>query len=152
MEVRELTTETERQRAVPLLRQLWSDADPAAILAWTGEDDYTLLGGFVDSEALRTSKEASGATATAELVAVAGVLVRDVLHHERHAWLYDLVVDEPHRGDGFGSELLEHVESWARERDCASVALASPLAKEDVHRYYEARDYERWGYVIEKEL
>lgn len=136
MEIRELTDETARRKAVPILRQLWSDADPDDVLEWTGDDDYRLFGGFVEGE----------------LVGVAGVLVRRVLHHARHAWLYDLVVDEPQRGNGYGTSLLEFVERWADEQGCAYVALASPLAKEDVHRYYENRSYERWGYVIEKEL
>jgi GNAT superfamily N-acetyltransferase len=136
MEIRELRTERERREAVPILRQLWDDAAPAEVLEWTGADDYHLLGGFV----------------AGDLVGVAGVLVANLLHHARHAWLYDLVVDEPHREQGYGTELVEYVEAWARERECESVALASPAAKDDVHEFYESREYERWGYVIEKRL
>ncbi len=136
MDVRELTAETERRAAVPVLRQLWSESTPDQVLAWTGEDDYHLLGGFVADE----------------LVAVAGVLESNHLHHARQAWLYDLVVDEPHRGQGYGTALLDHVEAWAREAGCASVALATPLAKERTHEFYEAVDYEKWGYVLEKQL
>ncbi|WP_254537997.1 GNAT family N-acetyltransferase [Halomarina litorea] len=135
MNARELTDD-ERREAVPVLRQLWSDADPEEVLEWTGEEEYHLLGGFVDGE----------------LVGVAGVLVAHVLHHVRHAWLYDLVVDESRRGEGHGSALLAAVERWADDRDCDAVALASPLEREGVHQYYESRDYERWGYVIEKDL
>ena len=136
MEIRELTTTAQRREAVPILRQLWSDADPDDVLEWTGEDEYHLFGGFVDGD----------------LVGVAGVLVANHLHHARHAWLYDLVVDEPRRGEGYGTDLVEFVESWAADRDCESVALASPLAKTDVHEYYADLDFEKWGYVIEKEL
>jgi len=136
MEVRELETEAERERAVPILRQLWSGKDPEEILAWTGEEDYHLFGGEVEGD----------------LVAVAGVQVTGVLHHARHAWLYDLVVDEPHRGEGLGAEMVDHVADWARERDCESVALASPLEKEGAHEFYGAIDFERWGYVLEKGL
>lgn len=136
MDVRELTAEDDRRRAVPILRQLWTDAEPDEVLAWTGDDEYHLFGGFRG----------------AELVGVAGVLVADVLHHARHAWLYDLVVDEEYRGAGYGTDLVTFVEEWATERDCAAVALASPLSKERVHEYYEERGYERWGYVVEKRL
>lgn len=135
-DIRELTTEPERQGAVEILRQLWSDTDPEEVLAWTGADDYHCFGGFVDGE----------------LVAVAGVSIESVLHHARHAWLADLVVDESRRGQGYGTELLGFVEEWAAERDCEYVALASPLAKEQVHEYYEGNEYEKWGYVIETEL
>jgi len=136
MEIRELQDESERREAVPVLRQLWCDAEPNEILAWTGDDDYHLFGGFVEGE----------------LVGVAGVLVTCLLHHARHAWLYDLVVDEARREEGYGTALVAFVEEWARERGCESVALASPLAKDGTHRYYENRAYEKWGYVIEKQL
>ncbi|WP_049927149.1 GNAT family N-acetyltransferase [Halopiger goleimassiliensis] len=136
MDVRRLEDEQERRAAVPILRQLWTDADPAAVLEWTGADDYHCCGGFVDGD----------------LVGVAGVLQGEFLHHTRHAWLYDLVIDDPRRGEGYGTELLEFVERWAAERDCEYVALASPQARGDVHDYYESRGYERWGYVIETEL
>lgn len=136
MEIRELETEAERETAVPVLRQLWRSKDTEDVLAWTGEDDYHLFGGYVDGE----------------LVAVAGALVAGVLHHARHAWLYDLVVDESRRGEGYGAEMVAHVEDWARERDCEYVALASPTGTEDTHAFYDAADYERWGYVIEKRL
>jgi len=136
MEIRELREESERREAVPILRQLWNDTEPNEILEWTGDDDYFLFGGFVERE----------------LVGVAGVLVKHMLHHVRHAWLYDLVVDEVRRGEGHGTALLQFVEEWAEERGCESVALASPLVKEDTHQYYENRQYEKWGYVIEKQL
>ena len=135
-EIRELTTQAERREAVPILRQLWTDESPEDVLAWTGRDDYHCLGAFADGD----------------LVGVAGALVRDVLHHERHAWLYDLVVDEPRRGEGHGTALVESVEAWARERGCERVALASPLAKAAVHDYYEGMDYEKWGSVVEKPI
>lgn len=129
MDIRELATERERSVAVPIIRQLWTDADPDEVLAWTGDDDYHLFGGFVDGD----------------LVGVAGVLVRSVLHHARHAWLYDLVVDASERGQGYGTALVAFVEEWADERDCEYVTLASPLAKERTHQYYEQQGYERWG-------
>ena len=136
MKIRELTTDSERQDAVPIVQQLWSDSDESEILEWTGDDDYHLFGGFVDGN----------------LVGVAGVLVGEFLHHARHAWLYDLVVDEPHRCEGCGTELVRYVETWASDRDCEYLALASPLAKTGVHEYYEGLEFEKWGYVIETEL
>ena len=136
METRELKSECERRDAVPRMRQLWNDADAGEIVEWTGEDDYALFGRF-DGD---------------ELVGLAGVLLQNHLHHADHAWLYDLVVDEPRRGEGHGTALIERVEKWRRERGCEYVSLASPLSGETVHDYYEGRGFEKWGYVIEKEL
>jgi GNAT superfamily N-acetyltransferase len=136
MEIRTLTADEERERAVPIMQQLWADRDREEIIAWTGEDDYHLFGAFDDGT----------------LVGVAGVRIDDFLHHQRHGWLYDFVVDESRRGEGIGTALLEHVESWALDHGCESVALASPLDGEDVHQYYGKRGFEKWGYVIETEL
>ncbi len=136
MEVTELQTEPERRAAIPILRQLWTEAEPMSVLEWTGADEYHLFGGHVDGE----------------LVGVAGVLVTELLHHETNAWLYDLVVDEARRGEGHGSRLVEFVEDWAAERGCKRVALGSPVSKSDVHEFYRDREYEKWGYVIEKEV
>lgn len=136
MDVRELTDETCRRAAVPILQQLWTDADEDDVLEWTGAEGYHLLGGFVEDE----------------LVAVAGVLEAGFLHHVRHAWLYDLVVDERRRGEGYGRALVEFVEEWASEREYEYVSLASPLANDGVHEFYEGQGYEKWGYVVEKEL
>jgi len=136
MEIRELIDESDREDAAPILKQLWTDRDREEILTWTAEDDYYLFGAFEDST----------------LLGVAGVRIDDFLHHQHHVWLYDFVVDEPRRGEGIGTALLEHVESWAIEHDCESVALASPLDGEAVHEYYGKRGFEKWGYVFETEL
>lgn len=136
MEIRELVSEADRRQAVPILRQLWTDRDRNEVLEWTGEDDYYCAGGYVDDT----------------LVGVAGAIVVGHLHHERIAWLYDLVVDEPHRGEGHGRALVRHIEKWAAEEECTRVALASPLAKEATHDFYDTLGYGRWGYIIEKGL
>jgi GNAT superfamily N-acetyltransferase len=136
VEIRELQDRRVRREAVPILQQLWSDAEPNEILEWTGDEDYRLFGRFVEGE----------------LVGVAGLLMTNQLHHIRHAWLYDLVVDGARRGQGHGSALVDFAEHWAKERGCETTALASPLSKEGTHQYYENGDYERWGYVIEKRL
>ncbi|AEH36155.1 GNAT family N-acetyltransferase [Halopiger xanaduensis] len=150
LDIRELTTSAERREAVPILRQLWTDRSPDEVLAWTGDEQYRLFGGYVDDGSDVADADETGRESEPELVAVAGVLVTHVLHHTRRAWLYDLVVDEPRRGQGYGTVMLEEVESWADEQGCDAVALASPRSKEATHEFYEARGYERWGYVIEK--
>jgi GNAT superfamily N-acetyltransferase len=134
--VRQLDGETHRRDAVPLLAQLWTDFSEKELFEWTGAEDYHLFGCFADGE----------------LVGVAGALVREVLHHRQHLWLYDLVVDEARRGEGYGTALVRHLETWADEQGCESVALASPLRKEGTHAFYEELGYEKWGYVVEKGL
>lgn len=134
--VEPLTTDEEWDAAVPILRQLWTDADESFVRSWREEPDYHLLGRFVDDT----------------LVAVAGISVQRVLHHTRHAWIHDFVVDEAHRGDGYGSELLAAVERWAAARDCTHVALANRDGNDAALAFYEGNGMEQWGYVVEREL
>jgi GNAT superfamily N-acetyltransferase len=140
--VRELTTDAEWDAAVPLLCQLWTDADPEFVRSWRDEADYHLFGLCVDGDT----------GADPGLVGVAGVSVQRVLHHARHAWIHDLVVDETRRSRGYGTEFLDFVTDWARERDCGRVALASRLGNDDALRFYEDAGLERWDHVVERDL
>ncbi|UPV73130.1 GNAT family N-acetyltransferase [Halorussus limi] len=134
--VEELTTEAEWTAALPILRQLWTDADEAFVRSWADEDDYRLFGLVADGS----------------LVAVAGISVQRVLHHARHAWIHDFVVDEAHRGESYGADLLGFVESWADDRDCEYVALAVRDGNDDALAFYESEGMDRWGHVVETEL
>jgi GNAT superfamily N-acetyltransferase len=52
-----------------------------------------------------------------------------------------LVVDERHRRRGVGRLLVEHVERWARERDCWAVHVRSNVIREDARAFYESIGY-----------
>ncbi|PSP55718.1 N-acetyltransferase [Halobacteriales archaeon QS_1_67_19] len=134
--IEELETEAEWTAALPILRQLWTDADESFVRSWADEDGYRLFGLLVDGE----------------LVGVVGVSIQWVLHHVRHAWVHDFVVDEPRRGQGHGARLLSFVESWAEARDCEYVALAVRAGNEAALDFYEREGMERWGHVLETEL
>ncbi|WP_458185775.1 GNAT family N-acetyltransferase [Haladaptatus sp. NG-WS-4] len=135
-ETKELTTTDDWMDAVPILGQLWTDAGESEILSWRDESGYRLVGLFADDE----------------LVGVAGVSIQRVLHHARHAWIHDFVVDEEHRDDGYGTTLLSEVKEWARRRECEYVALAARLENEEAQQFYEKNGVKRWGYVMETEL
>jgi ribosomal protein S18 acetylase RimI-like enzyme len=57
------------------------------------------------------------------------------------AWIYDIAIDEEHRGKGYGRALLNGLEQVAREHDLESIAL-NVFAGND----YARRLYERAGY------
>lgn len=136
MPVRELTTDEEWDRAIPVLRELWTDASSASVRSWREDSEYHLLGLFVDGV----------------LVGVAGVSVQRVMHHVRHAWIHDFVVRERRQGEGHGSALLSGVESWAEERDCEYVALAVRDGNDAAEAFYESNGLTAWGTVYEREL
>lgn len=144
MRVDELTTDEQWDVAVPILHQLWSHEDEAFVRNFRGEDDYQAFGLYDDPDGDATDGE--------RLVAVAGVSIQRVLHHRRHAWIHDLVVDEPRRGQGYGAHLLDWLEHWASERDCEALALANGQDNDHALAFYEDNALERWGYVVETEL
>lgn len=134
--VTELTTDDELAAAVSVLRQLWTDADESTVRSWCEDDEYHLLGRLADGEP----------------VAVAGVSVQRVLHHARHAWVHDFVVDEAHREEGHGAALLDGVDAWARNRDCEYLALAVREGNDDALGFYDAAGLDQWGRVMERPL
>ncbi|MFC6961349.1 GNAT family N-acetyltransferase [Halocatena marina] len=136
MELRELETDEEYQRAIPIIQQLWTDADASFIRSWAEEDGYRLFGLHVDGT----------------LVGVVGISIQRVLHHTRHVWVHDLVIDEAHRSNGYGTQLLSFVAEWAREHDCEYVALAGRLGNEEARQFYESNGMVRWGHVFETEI
>ncbi|QLH80372.1 GNAT family N-acetyltransferase [Halosimplex pelagicum] len=148
-EVRELATDEEWDEAVPILRQLWNHADDAFVREWREEDDYRLFG-LYEVDGADAESEATGGGET--LVAVAGVSIQRVLHHERHLWVHDFVVDEPRRGEGLGGELLDRLAEWASERDCAHLSLACRAGNDDGRSFYESEGLDAWGQVLEREL
>jgi len=83
---------------------------------------------------------------------VAGVSIQRVLHHERHLWVHDFVVDEPRRGEGFGETLLDDLADWARARDCENLALGCAADNEAAREFYENQGMTVWGHVVEREL
>lgn len=150
-EVREVTTDEGWDEAVPVLRQLWNHVDDAFVREWRDEEDYRLFG-LYEVERDGTSAAIPGDGDDGDLVAVAGVSIQRVLHHERHLWVHDFVVDEPRRGEGLGRALLDWLDGWVRERDCEHLALACWTENDAGRAFYESEGLEVWGRVMEREL
>ncbi len=134
MRIEACTTDAAIDDAITILQQLWTDADTSFIREFIDEEEYHLFGLYDDN-----------------LRAVAGCSIQRVLHHRTHAWIHDLVVDQPHRSAGYGSELLSFVTDWARSNECAVVALAATLENDSAGEFYEDNGMQRWGYVFEQE-
>ncbi|RLM57531.1 GNAT family N-acetyltransferase [Halobellus sp. Atlit-31R] len=139
-DIRELTTDSEWRDAFSVVRQLRDHLDVAAYLDYLSEmreEGYRLFAVVADGE----------------IVSVAGVAIRTNFYNGRHAFVYDLVTDADHRSDGYGTRLMQFLESWARDRGCESITLESGLWREDAHRFYEERlGMERFCYTFKKEL
>ena len=52
-----------------------------------------------------------------------------------------IAVDSTYQGKGLGRMLLDAVEGWAKEENCAGVRLVSGLNREEAHMFYEHCGY-----------
>ena len=87
-----------------------------------------------------------------ELVTFAGVAVQTNFYHKRHLFVFDLVTDEKHRNRGYGKEMLEYLESYAKTAMCEKIVLSSGLQREDAHRFYEKNDFVKKSFIFVKAL
>ena len=88
-----------------------------------------------------------------EIVAVVGFQPMITLYYGRYIWVCDLVTDTSKRSFGYGEELLEFVEEWAKEYKYECVALSSGLQRTKAHRFYEEKmGYDKVSYVFKKEF
>jgi GNAT superfamily N-acetyltransferase len=61
-----------------------------------------------------------------------------------HIEIGGLVVDEDHRSQKIGEQLLEAIEGWAEELGVETVYVASNQTRKDAHRFYLAHGYEHY--------
>ena len=87
-----------------------------------------------------------------ELVTFAGVAVQTNFYHKRHLFVFDLVTDEKHRNRGYGKEMLEYLESYAKTAMCEKIVLSSGLQREAAHRFYEKNDFMKKSFIFVKAL
>jgi len=62
--------------------------------------------------------------------------------HGDHLYISALHVKEGHRGNGYGSALLEHVEAIADREDCDFLKVSAEWPNQPARTLYETRGYE----------
>jgi len=70
-------------------------------------------------------------------------LCADVMFNTQpFAVVENVVIDESVRGQGVGTALFQHIESFCRDAECSKIMLLSSAGREDAHRFFE-----RMGFV-----
>lgn len=87
-----------------------------------------------------------------EIIGVAGFVLKWNLYYKKHIWIYDLVIDQKYRNQGFGEKLLNFIESFAKKENCNCIALSSSLPRIEAHKFYEKNQYVKYSYVFKKML
>jgi RimJ/RimL family protein N-acetyltransferase len=68
------------------------------------------------------------------------------------AFIYDIEIDEQHRGSGYGTATLLTLEAWARERGITTIALHVFGHNTDAWRLYRRLGYVETNINMEKRL
>lgn len=66
--------------------------------------------------------------------------------------LFCIIVDEKHRGQGIGKQLMDSVEMACRHEGIFSIKLDSGLQRDQTHKFYESFGYEKKCYTFEKQI
>ena len=77
------------------------------------------------------------------IIGFSSLTIKNSMRLEGHLGNIDeMIIDEPYRGKGIGSRLLQRVIGEARDRGCAGIELESALHRPDAHRFYESHGFE----------
>jgi GNAT superfamily N-acetyltransferase len=82
------------------------------------------------------------ATESDAVVGFIHVCVTETLEHEPRAEIKALSVGEGHQSRGFGAELVEAAEGWAKQRGLSSVRVRSNIKRIRTRTFYERHGYE----------
>jgi GNAT superfamily N-acetyltransferase len=82
------------------------------------------------------------AEADGQVVGWIHLFVSDSLVTDTHVEVAGLVIDEAHRGSGFGRALMQRAEQWAVEQGCSAVRLRSNVVRAQAHAFYHGLGYE----------
>jgi GNAT superfamily N-acetyltransferase len=63
-----------------------------------------------------------------------------------------LVVSEPFKKKGIGTELILAAEAWAKKQKALSIVLSSGTSRKEAHKFYENKGYCINGYSFHKKL
>ena len=64
------------------------------------------------------------------------VVAKNAQHAEPFGLLEDVFVEEPHRGRGIGSELIDRAIALARSQSCYKFIATSRYGRDGVHKMY----------------
>jgi len=123
-EIRVATTEADVIACFPVMQELRPHLRDAAELVtrWRRQqqDGYEMAGLWQEDE----------------VVAVTGYRVQENLVHGRFFYVDDLVTSGKQRSQGHGEMLMDFLKAEAKRRDCARLALDTPLDNVLGHRFY----------------
>ena len=137
--VREARSDADYHRAYPVIRQLIPGLDMQTYAQRV----------FV---ARATGYRMFMAELENEVVGVIGIVPNHNLHDGYVTYIEHVVIDEAHRGHGYGTALIEFAEQRAREEGCKLIELDTDLGHDAAENLYAKSGYIYIGKYHQKEL
>jgi ribosomal protein S18 acetylase RimI-like enzyme len=75
-------------------------------------------------------------------------VVNNLWQEGQIAYVYAMVVDEPARGQGIGSQLIREVIDGSKRRGLKRVELDSGFPREKAHAFYEMLGFEKRAFLF----
>jgi GNAT superfamily N-acetyltransferase len=79
-------------------------------------------------------------------------LIRNDLHSAPYGLLEDVFIEEPYRGKGYGSKLVEAAIAEAKKRGCYKLIGTSRHERKEVHVFYERLGFKNYGLEFRLDL
>src|SRR5919197_5473216 len=128
------------------IRRMTAD-DSAVVADLCGQLGYPATRDQILDRFTNVERQTNGAVFVAEddgrVIGWIHVATVPLLEADLYAYIAGLVVDETHRNQGIGAELVETAERWAREKGCRTMRVWSRIQRERAHAFYERHGYER---------
>ena len=70
----------------------------------------------------------------------------------RYMQIIAMAVKTEKQGKGIGTELIQRMESYAREQGCYCIGVCSGLKRTDAHAFYERNGFDKGSYAFAKML
>jgi GNAT superfamily N-acetyltransferase len=136
-------TNADFEQVASLLMQLWPSK----------KQNLSKLRGAFDRAMASTSQRYFCAIDNGNVVGFCSVSMKNSLWEEGTlANLDELVVDDPARGQGIGTALLEYVIDMARKAGCGRLELDSAFHRTEAHSFYERKSFEKRAFLFTMEL
>ena len=81
------------------------------------------------------------ADVSGKVVGYVHIIKFNTLYYKSMANIQGMVVAKEHQRKGFGKQLMNAAEDWARERDLEMIRLNSGFVRPEAHEFYRAIGY-----------
>lgn len=130
-----LNTQTQWLEAFPIATVLWPELRSETYLSRLNEmtaKGYTLF----------------GSRSNGVLIGIAGVQEIELLARGKILWLFDMAILPVYQGNGFGKQLIEFLQDYAKSNSYSRLLLHTGADREATIEFYRAQLGEPFGVVF----